>query len=72
MYSTVVFIYRQHFILERFSLKVTETKVPRKQKHTTGRTLCDLAILPSYIVLSDIIILKNYSSILRNSDYIRV
>jgi len=53
-------------------IEITDTKVPRKQTHTEGRTLRDLSHLPPDSVISGTIVLKNYQPVLRNSDYIRV
>ena len=53
-------------------IEITDTKVPRKQTHTEGRTLRDLSLLPPDTVISGTIVLKNYQPVLRNSDYIRV
>ena len=53
-------------------IEITDTGRPRSQTRLQGRTLRDLARLPSDAIVSGTIVLKNYQPVLRNSDYIRV
>lgn len=53
-------------------IEIADTGRPRTQVRLQGRTLRDLARLPSDAIVSGNIVLKNYQPVLRNSDYIRV